>query len=93
MIYRSVRLESRMGDQLEELKRSANERESRLRDDFQRRISELEKVPLCVCVSQTQEIFVRVLVFVERSRVSQPEARILHAVSGRDGRGARALAA
>ena len=50
MIYRSVRLESRMGDQLEELKRSANERESRLRDDFQRRISELEKVPLCVCV-------------------------------------------
>lgn len=34
-----------MGDQLEELKRSANERESRLRDDLQRRIAELEKVP------------------------------------------------
>lgn len=49
-----MRLESRMGDQLEELKRSANERESRLRDDLQRRIAELEKVPYrsttCVCV-------------------------------------------
>ena len=35
-----------MGDQLEELKSSANERETRLRDDFQRRITELEKVRL-----------------------------------------------